>query len=496
MKKLPSSLILLLIILFFSCKKSPSDEGVITPPTNNAPGNFKIQIVSTSWDSAKVSWTQSIDPDNDSVRYKVYLNDSLWNSNYMGLQYTFKKLQETKLYTVRVVAYDTKNKETSDTTSFTTPKYWIKFFKKIEYGVINGYSSQRTGKMIKSNNNKDYVMTGWTELASAASRQVSFFALKMDSLGNEIWKKYYQYPISTQDLKITNCSNGYLIVGGKNLLRIDENGLLQWQKTTTDDLSGVCVNSIGEIYTVGEIQTWSAPDSVGLNRIEATMSKYDPNGNLIWFKRHSPTIYDGFNDILLVSDNELMVLGYTDHNPTTSLGSAKEPVVNFWVVKFDGNGSINWNKSYYNKDYAFPKTIIKTRDGNFVFTGFHSAYSGNYLWLQMIDANGVSIWNYSDNSNHTKAYSIAETGDNSLVVAGCYDHSYSGSFSLYKFTKTGSKIWEKLYQEIGTYITNKTVIPTSDGGYFLGAQRFKAYHNAGETDQIYIFKTDDKGNWD
>jgi hypothetical protein len=66
---------------------------------------------------------------------------------------------------------------------------------------------------------------------------------------------------------------------------------------------------------------------------------------------------------------------------------------------------------------------------------------------------------------------------------------------MYKFDKAGNKLWEKLYPEFATYIFNKTVIPTNDGGYIINAQKSKAYNNYLETDQIYIFKTNDIGEF-
>jgi hypothetical protein len=113
----------------------------------------------------------------------------------------------------------------------------------------------------------------------------------------------------------------------------------------------------------------------------------------------------------------------------------------------------------------------------------------------MIDPAGNNMWTYSVNDNNTKAYSVAETNDNSLIVTGGYQLTYSAQSALYKFDKNGNKLWGKLYAEFATYLFNKTVIPTSDGGYIINTQKAKANNTSPETDQIYIFKTDDKGEF-
>jgi hypothetical protein len=116
----------------------------------------------------------------------------------------------------------------------------------------------------------------------------------------------------------------------------------------------------------------------------------------------------------------------------------------------------------------------------------------------MIDSNGNNIWSYYSPDNLTKAYSISETNDNSLIVAGGYlDLLNNVSLSaLYKFDKQGHQIWEMLYPEAETFLFNKTVIPTSDGGYITNCQKSKPYNVGGETDQIYIIKTNDIGEFD
>lgn len=97
--------------------------------------------------------------------------------------------------------------------------------------------------------------------------------------------------------------------------------------------------------------------------------------------------------------------------------------------------------------------------------------------------------------NPTRGFSVAETIDNSLIVTGGFQLDNSAQSAIYKFDKNGNKIWEKLYDEFSTFLFNKTVIPTSDGGYIINSQKSKTYNTSTETDQIFIFKTDDMGEF-
>lgn len=476
------------VFMLISCKKNnPSDN---TPPNNpppptvnnKPPGQFTITVVSDSWDTATISWTRAIDPDNDSVSYNIYLNGTLKAQNIKELSYVFRNLKELTLYDVKVIAVDSKQNETFSIIDFMTKKYWLKFLAKVEYGPISDYSSQKTGQMIKANDG-GYIIVGDSELAEWPNGPFKMFTLKIDSLGKKIWIKHYEYSVGNSfEIKIVNNdNNGYIICGGDNLIKINNNGDLIWRQSANrkfEIINGIALNN-GSIYSVG----YALSDSVN-NLVEATLGKYDQNGNLIWKKTFSSSVRDEFYDIKVYSNNEIIVLGRTN-----------EPA-DFCVLKLSMEGNITWNKTYHAPGYAFPENITKTREGNYVFTGFFlGPFVIPYFYLQMIDANGNNIWAYYDNFNHTKGYCVTETNDNALIVTGGYQLTYSAQSALYKFDKNGNRLWEKFYEEFATYFFNKTVIPTHDNGFIINSQKSKAYNSPGETDQIYIFKTDDKGDF-
>ena len=475
-----STILVAVIFVLASCKKNT----IAVNPTNstinnNPPGAFTITISDYSSDTAKINWTRAVDPDNDSVTYKIYLNDTLKAQDLKELNYTFRNLAELKSYDVKVVAVDSKLKETPSSMNFTTKKYWLKFFQKLEYGSISGYSSQGCGRMIKSNDG-GYVIIGKTELLN--SNIIKFVVIKIDSLGNENWKKYYDYDTRNSDfLRITSTTNGYVLSAANQIIKIDNNGNLLWQKDSADSslIKGTATDDFGNIYTVGNVY------NTALYKVEASFCKYNQHGEHLWSKNISYSVRDEFIDIKVIDNNDLIILGATG-----------DPDADFLVVKSDSEGNIFWHKIYPDNGYAFPENIIRTSEGNFVFTGFSlGAYVIPYFYLQMIDPNGNNLWNYYVNDNNTKGYSVAETNDNNLIITGGYQLTYTAQSALYKFDKNGNKLWEKLYAEFNTQLFNKTVIPTSDGGYIINVQKSKAYNTPPETDQIYIFKTDDKGEF-
>lgn len=493
-----SSVLLLLITPFLSCTKNAIIDNSPDPSsTNSPPGSFVVSLASISSDTATIGWTQAIDPDNDTVTYKILLNDSIVVSNYKQLNFTFNHLEELTSYVVKVVASDPQQNESFGTLQFTSEKYWLRFLRKIEYGVISGYSMQETGQMTKAND-VGYIIAGKTELLNRTGSSLKFFAIKIDTLGNTVWRKYYDYyAANSSQIKLINCTDGYLISGDRHLIRIDNEGNLLWHKPSAfpnEIIHSIAINSTGLFYTVGNVTTDNKKELV-----EASICKYDANGNKIWNKRFSPSIWDSFYDIKVVSDDQLMVLGITDGRHITRDDYVHgDPYFDFdfWVLNLTGDGDLRWNKTYKDMGQATVGNIILTKEGNFVVAGYSLGSSVvPYLYLQMIGANGESIWTYFSDDDRIKANSVAETNDNALIVTGSFQWTYSYDFALYKFDKSGNKIWGKLYSEPSTYFQNRTVIPTSDGGYMINTQKSKPYNSGSETDQIYIFKTDADGEF-
>ena len=490
-KALPDIKILLILMACacIACKKDTATGGSPAPPTppsttNHPPGQFTISLVSCSFNSAAVNWTKATDPDNDPVSYKVYLNDTLKVSGYNSLTYTFPYLTELTPYTVKIAAVDSNQNETISSLNFTTKKYYLKFLKKVEYGISDPNVAKVAGQMVKANDG-GYIIAGNTYSNQPPTLWSKLCAVKIDSLGNKMWERTYDYSRSFELRIVSDRQNGYIMSSGENILKINDNGDLIWRQTIADRLeiiNAIAVYDDGSIYAGGLIPS----DSANGNVVEALLGKLDQNGNLLWKKTFSPTTRDEFHD-LKIYDDELVALALTDGDSTP----------HFRVLKLTLDGSIIWDKEYSSTwGYVFPENIIKTSEGNFVFTGFFQGPQYvPYFYLQMIDANGNNLWTYFADNNHTLGSSVVETKDNALIVTGGYQLTYSAQFAVYKFDKNGNQLSETLYEEFATFFLNRTILPTDDGGFIINSQKSKAYNDPGETDQIYIFKTDDVGEF-
>ncbi len=108
-----------------------------------------------------------------------------------------------------------------------------------------------------------------------------------------------------------------------------------------------------------------------------------------------------------------------------------------------------------------------------------------------------SLWSYTYGGiSRDRGYSVIETTDGGLAVAGVYMHSsshYSRDAYLVKTDANGEVEWERTYDAGGEEEreeNSREVIQTSDGGYLLACQ---TYSNDDTSPDCWAVKTDSAG---
>jgi hypothetical protein len=62
----------------------------------------------------------------------------------------------------------------------------------------------------------------------------------------------------------------------------------------------------------------------------------------------------------------------------------------FWVLKLDGSGNIQWQKTYGGTNWDWASSIRQTSDGGYIVAGYTDSFgSGNGdLWVLKLDSSG------------------------------------------------------------------------------------------------------------
>jgi len=225
--------------------------------------------------------------------------------------------------------------------------------------------------------------------------------------------------------------------------------------------------------------------SFGAGDSDFWLVKTDANGNMEWNQTYGGAESDCAYSLVEASDGGFALAGYT-----YSFGSGKD---DFWLVKTDRYGNMKWNRTYGGEKFDGASSLVAASDGGYAIVGGkdRGICSGGDFWLIKTDAYGNMEWNRTYDLLWDHANSVVETSDGGYAITGTY-----GFFTYYSwFVKTneyGHKEWDKNYGGLQNYTEYAySVVETSDGGFAL----------AGKTDSFgaggfdfWLVKTDANGN--
>lgn len=490
---------LLIAIFIIGCSKDDTineiqeeqEEEIIV---NLPPNNFNIEIVNISHETATIHWDEASDPESDAVNYDIYLNQTLVIENISELMYVFSNLEELTNYSGKIIAKDTENNQTEVTFSFQTEKYYLKYLKIYDFGEdVNGPNGLAFGtafSMIKAND-QNYVIAGSSSFNGVGQR---FFVSKIDYEGNEIWKKFYDYQVgSSWNFKIIESITGFILVGRHHVLSLDNQGNIIWYKKidtydindAASEIKSVAQDSNGNIFIVGGRGS-SEPEVVQ----EAVLTKLSNSGEILWENIFIPSLRSFFNDVIINSSNELIILGSTETSGITwdeyINGPSSVEEIDFWVLNITNEGDVLWENTFGDGRFDFPSKIITKSNGNYAFAGYSwGAYDISEGRIFEINLDGTEIWNISNELSST--FSIAETLDGGFITTGHVDFGEYGALGIYKFSSNGIEEWNKKYQRSFTSLYGRSILIEEDGGYRVASN---------DATELLIYKTDPEGNYE
>ncbi|MGQ2108038.1 T9SS type A sorting domain-containing protein [Ornithobacterium rhinotracheale] len=231
----------------------------------------------------------------------------------------------------------------------------------------------------------------------------------------------YKDPSSKQSLKDQK-SKGNLDIW---LIKLDENGKVEWNKTIGGKGvdRAVDVIELNDGYLVG---TTSESDISGDKKTEKIgfsdywLLKIDHNGNVIWQNSYGGENRNKLTQIIS-HDKEIWLLG--DYN---------EQIKGEWgwsyqLLKLDEFGKVLFNKKYTFAKMNFSKKMI-WKDKNLIIAGYtrdeklmeDGDLKGNDVYrLIKINPNGDIIYNKTlDGGGSDRLKSIALSSDNGIILAG------------------------------------------------------------------------------
>ncbi|NQY28318.1 MAG: hypothetical protein HRT69_02495 [Flavobacteriaceae bacterium] len=222
-----------------------------------------------------------------------------------------------------------------------------------------------------------------------------------------------------------------------------------------------------------------------------------------WIKTFGGSKNEVANSIVNTQDGGYVVLGYTQSSDGDVTNNPIEGH-DYWVLKFNANDELEWNKTYGGSLDDRGNEIIQTQDGGYVIVGYSKSSdedvtnnAGSHdLWIVKLNASGVISWEKSFGYiGSDKALTVVQTSDNGYFIAGVLDVTASGGagnsravlhsggdFWGVKLDASGNTQWTKYYGGNLSEIPYDA-IQTSDGGFII----------VGSSDSIDVDISDNKG---
>lgn len=179
---------------------------------------------------------------------------------------------------------------------------------------------------------------------------------------------------------------------------------------------------------------------------------------IVWDRSYGGSENDLANSLALAEDGGYFLAGKTGSSDgDLEVGPGME---NFWVVKADTNGSLQWQRSLggHGRDEAY--SVTGTKDGGCALAGFFpyadrdidSSNGNGDAWVVKLSSNGELQWeaNFGGSSSDL-ARSIIQTEAGGYAVAG-HSNSKDGDLDgnngsrdmwVFKLNKSGELRWQK-----------------------------------------------------
>lgn len=234
--------------------------------------------------------------------------------------------------------------------------------------------------------------------------------IKTDSSGNLQWSKIFETVglVGVNSIVQTKDS-GYAISGTSIappilnpvysgwLIKTDDKGTVQWNKTFEDPLETchVIQTSDGGYALTG----YMANSANGANGL---LLKMDEKGNTVWSK----TFGGNSSKVFILNIAEANNGGYV------LVGNRDQ---DGWLAKTDNEGDLQWSQTYHSSGFAALLTLAKTSDGGYILSG-GTIDTG---LLIKTDSNGNSQWT-KDYSASPLIGSVLQTADGGFIVASSH----------------------------------------------------------------------------
>ncbi len=241
-------------------------------------------------------------------------------------------------------------------------------------------------------------------------------------------------PISFDKTEASNGGHDFWII------KLNSIGNIEWQKT----IGGSNEDYLIEIFQTqdgGYICAGTSDSPVSGDKTENChgwydywIVKLDNSVNIEWQNTIGGTDADALMSFSATSDGGYICGGKSSSNSSADKSENCLGVADYWVVKLDSSGAIQWENTIGGSDGDYLEAIIQTADGGFICGGSsespisydktENSQGASDYWIVKLNNLGIIEWqNTIGGSSTDNLKSIIQTFDGGFVFGG---YSYSG----------------------------------------------------------------------
>ena len=296
----------------------------------------------------------------------------------------------------------------------------------------------------------------WTQFAP------DFWLVKTDSLGIVEWDNTIGGTGNDFLNSISQTSDKGFILGGSSnsgisgdktensngiydywIVRTDSSGNIQWQNTIGGNANEY-VSTIESTTDGGFIIGGTSLSGISGDKTEGSMGfedywivKIDSIGNIQWQNTIGGSNEEQLYELNQTVDGGYIVAGSSRSNISGDKTENCKGNMDYWVVKIDPAGGIEWQQTIGGSDMDYLYSILQTNDGGYILGGSSfSNISGDKtenskgafdFWVIKIDSVGNIVWQKTIGGNEYDMFNcVNQLNDGSIILAGYSKSVISG----------------------------------------------------------------------
>ena len=312
-------------------------------------------------------------------------------------------------------------------------------------------------KSIKPTTDGGYIVAG--DIFASSPREYDYSVIKLNSNGEIQWQKALGGAADDRANSVQQTPDGgYIVAGYSNstdgnvtgnhgkydywIVKLSSSGDIQWEKTlggSSDDKANSVQLTADGGYIVAGFTGSNNFDVTGNNGFDdAWIVKLNSDGTIQWQKALGANGQDYTRSIRRTNDGGYILAGYTYSYRNDFPGFNDRP--DYWIVKIDGNGTFQWQRSIGGAYTEIAHAVQPTTDGGYVIIGESNSLDGSITsnlgktdgWLVKVNSSGAIQWQKSLGGNQNDfGHAVQQTADGGFVVAGYSDSGIGDNTNIY-----------------------------------------------------------------